>query len=219
MQYEKEIVDKMVADPRWSGAITPEKTQSWKSRGIIPNHYFNPQYVKYMKQEQVELAQQVKDPYFNEHFNFQPSLTEAEKKEHDQVLQLLQNEKINLTKVLLQTGISLYQYINVVRPSGRRVYLLPAQISALNDNLQELRIKISNVVNKHDKKGIFEKEDKKEIDEVLFDQRLEKATLINHKVLLSRAYHRCQNEAILSEDNEVKFLLERLALFLRDTAK
>jgi hypothetical protein len=219
MQYDKEIVERMVADPRWSDAITPEKAQSWKSRGIIPNHYFNPQYVKCIKQGQYELAKQVTDPYFNENFNFQPSLTEAEKKEHDRVLQLLQNEKINLTKVLLQTGISLYQYINVVRPSGRRIYLLPEQISALNENLQELRTKISNVVSKHDKKGVFEKEDKKEIDEVLFDQRLEKAPLINHKVLLSRACHRCQNQATLSEDNEVKFLLERFALFLRETAK
>lgn len=219
MQYDKEIVDKMAADPRWFGTVTTEKAQSWKSRGVIPNHYFNPLYVKYMKLGQFELAKQVKDPYFNEHFNFQPALTEAEKKEHDRVLQLLQNEKINLTKVLLQTGISLYQYINVVRPSGRRVYLLPEQIIALNDNLQELRIKISNVVSKNDKKGVFEKEDKKEIDEVVFDQRLEKNKLINHKTVLNRAHQRCQNEAILSEDNEVKFLLERLALFLRETAQ
>ena len=220
MEYNQDIADKMLADPRWAGAITAKMLRVWKTRGVIPNQYFNPKYVKSIKEGSKDLANQVKDPFYNENFILKTELSDAEKKEHKRILKVIwKNEKINALEIARQTGVGKNQLADASREASdpRFVYLRSEHLLALKKNLQELRIKIKVVVEKLQDKKTFWERDKAEIQALLNDNRLFVFPILNHKTYYERWHARGRGKMQLFEDAEAAYIIEQLAVFLLET--
>lgn len=220
MEFKQEIAEKLLADPRWEGAIQAKMLRVWKTRGVIPNQYFNPNYVKFIKEGREDLANQVKDPYFNESFILKTELTDAQKKEHDRLIKVIcRNEKINAQEIARQTGVGKNLLADASRAAGdpRFVYLRSEHLLAMKKNLQELRIKIKVVVEKLQDKKTFWERDKGEIQELLNDSRFFVQPLLNNRTYYDRWHMRGREKMQLFEDAEAAYAIEQLAIFLIET--
>lgn len=220
MEFSEEIANKMLADPRWVGAITPKMVRVWKTRGTIPKQYFNPRFVELTKKND-PAANQVKDPYFNDKFILKMDLTDDEKKLHKRIVSIIfRNKKINGREILRQAGIAFHLAEDAARDEDdpRFVYLRPEHLLAIKKNLQELRIAIKNLVEKLQDKKQFWERDKKEIDELLGDKRLFIESLLENSKYRDRWSARKRGKMQLFEDVEAAWNIERLAIFLLETA-
>lgn len=221
MQYNQEIAEKMLADPRWVGAIQSKMIRVWKTRGVIPNQYFNQKYVKFIKEGREDLANQVKDPYFNESFILRTEITEAEIVEHKRVIEtVLRSEKLARATIIKQCNISDNLVQDALRQEGdaRRVLLRPEHVLAVKKNLQELRIKMKNLVEKLQNKRHFWERDKEEIDAIINDPRLILSKFIENEKYAGRASQRRRFKGRIFEDEEAAYYIERMAIFLLETA-
>lgn len=220
MKYDQNIADAIENDPRWKGIVRHEMIKVWRKRNTIPNQYFNPKYVKLIKEGEIDLARQVKDPYYNEAYIVRDKLTDHQKKEQDTLLNVLKNPKLRANEVYRQIGISQNLVNGAMRPyeNSRFVHLRAEHILALKKNIQELRIRLKQLVETLQDKPHYSETQVEELDSLLSDKRLMTLPIIDNKLYYSRVYARHNNRQTLYETEEIHFLLERIAIFLLETA-
>lgn len=220
MQYNQEIVQKMLADERYIGALTEKMARVWKTRDVIPNQYFNPKYVAFVKKNEFDKANQVKDPYFNEKFILKVDLTDDEKKLQLRIIQVLTSEKMNTNEVCRQVGISSLLFHDAQRADEKSVDMRSEHLLALKKNINELRNNIRKVIEPmNSKNGRFTERDVKQIDTLLEDKRLFIMPVIKSVELYrSRIYARQYKMAVYFEPSEIQHYIDCFALFLVETS-
>jgi len=218
MEYKKEIVEKMLADPRWVGAIQDKMVRVWKTRGTIPNQYFNQKYIKLIKEGKFDLANQIKDPYFNEDFILRIEQSPEEKLEHDKLLKVLRSEKINLKQLSKLANVQYSMLADALKTTSKQVDLRPEHVLMIKKALQSFRIKVKNVVEKLQTKNTFWDSDKKMISEILESGILVLEYAIANKAYQHRIADRKARKVSIFEDSEARFYVDKLAVFLLETA-
>lgn len=221
MQYNQEIVEKMLADPRYVGALTEKMARVWKTRDTIPNQYFNPKYVEFMKKGLPDKANQVHDPYFNEKFILKVDLTDDEKKLQERLGLVLRSEKLNLTEICKQSGVSMLSFHDAYRLDvEKQVDMRSEHLLALKKNLTELKVKIKKIIEPLNlKNGRFTERDIKQIDTIFEDKRFVVMPLIKGNALYrSRIYARSSKNAINYDNAEVQHYINCFALFLVESS-
>lgn len=221
MQYNQEVAEKMLADPRWEGAIQQKMLKVWKTRGTIPNQYFNPRYVELTKKND-PAANQVKDPFFNESFILKSDLTPAEEKEHDRLIYIIRkNEKLRGRVFCEQCGIS-YNLLNDAsreKTDKRFVYMRPEHVLALKKGLQELRIKVKTWVEEVQDRRVFRDTDVAKMDALIRDQRFHVMSLLGgNKLYAGRISARKSGTQTYYDEQEIRHNIDKLAIFLIETA-
>lgn len=218
MKFQEQIAEKLLADPRWVGAITEKMVRVWRSRDTIPNQYFNKKYVELMKKGQSDLANQIKDPFFNEDFILKMDLTDEELKEQSKVLKVLESPKVNVLEVCKSAKVAYNFYTDAIRKDEKkRVNMRADHILALKKDLQGLRVKLKKIVDKHQNRARWFDRDKAEIDEALLDDRIVLQTFIEHEKYSSRLRSRTSKKSSVFDDSEANYYIERSLIFLLET--
>lgn len=186
MNFKEETARFFVDDARWKGIITEKMVRVWRTRGVIPNQYFNPKYVDFIKQGKEDLAEQVIDKYYNPKFVIKTELTPDEKLLQEHIIRVLKNEKIRSTIVTEMAGVSYQKVIDVQKHS---VNLRSEDLLNIKKVIAEIRIKINKVL------AIIESKTSndvkiREIDSLLTIQPLCASPIINNKLYAGRHYQR-----------------------------
>lgn len=105
MQYTDKAAESMLDDKRYTGIISRQNAKVWKTRGAIPNKYFNPDYVKLISEGKEELATEIKDPYFNPEAAVKSALENASEKESSRLREVLSLDEINRTELIRLTDV------------------------------------------------------------------------------------------------------------------
>lgn len=220
MQYDEKIAEKLLEDPRYVGAITPKMNRVWKNRGVIPNQYFNPKYVKLIKEGDLEKANQVVDPYYNPKFILKMDLTPDEKVLQEKLLKVLDTDKLVVAEICKQVGMPKSMISDAKKErEGKQVDLRSEHILALKKNITELRLKISKVVTPLVDKTTFSNKDVKDIDSLFEDKRLCVLPLIGrNEFYRGRIFARSSGRAETFDYTEVRTYVNCFGIFLVETA-
>jgi hypothetical protein len=218
MKFQEEIAEKLLSDPRWVGAINEKMVRVWRTRDTIPNQYLSKKYVELIKKGQNDLANQVKDPYYNEDFILKMPLSSEEKAEHDKLLKILENPKINIRALFKVAKVSYSIYQDAIREDEKKqVDMRAGHVLVIKKALQELRLILKKCVDKHQNRANWYERDKTELDIALNDDRIVLTIFMGHDLYASRASARNLKKMQLFEDAEASYIIERMLIFNLET--
>lgn len=152
MEYNEEVAQTMLNDPRWQGAIQAKMLKVWKTRNKIPKQYFNPRYFELMKKGEVEKANQIKDKYFNEAFILKQPLTEEEVELQKKIVKILEKGFFNLTELGKKNGISLHLINDAMRYDSKKVDMRPEHLLKIKKYIQSTRVDCNKVISSLEKR-------------------------------------------------------------------
>lgn len=218
MEYSEQIAAAMLADPRYVGAITEKMVRVWKSRGTIPKQYFNPKYCKAIKDGRPDLANQVKDPYYNESFTLKAPLTDAEKRLQDRLIAVLSSGKIVEKEILKAAGVAYNYWMDAKRTGTKQVDLRAEHLLLIKKVLQEYRIKVKSIVERMSDKTRFSELEVKKIDEVFASAYVSITATVDNPLYSGRVINRIAGKQTYYEHAEISHLLNQLSIFLLETS-
>ena len=216
MEYKQEIAEEMLADRRWKGAITEKMVKVWKTRGTIPNQYFNQKFVEFTKKGD-DKAFQVKDPYYNESFILKTPLNEAEKVEQEKILKILQSNKFSAMAIFRKLGIPYSYYNDAVREGSKRSDLRAEYILMLKKYINEIRNAANKILTVLDNKKQFTHTNVELLDNFFmqkYKDEINYITIINHDAYSKRVYYRFVHNAKIFDNDEVVHIIHHLKIFL-----
>lgn len=119
-----------------------------------------------------------------------------------------------------QEGITYTKYGSAIRKDKKKVDLTVPETIAIKRNLNELRIKIKNLIEPLINKTRFFEADKKKLDALLLDERFNTRSLLGEGQCYDRfvARNSDSQSTEIFEDWEATQMLDRLSIFLLETA-
>lgn len=218
MTYDENIAQTMLSDQRWTGAINEKMLKVWRTRGSIPNHYFNPIYIKLIKEGKKDLANQIKDPFYNQNFSLKFDLSDEQKAEQKKLIEILSNPKIRVNAILKKAKVATNIFYDASRIDERAVDMRYEHIIAIKKEFQAFRIEVKKVIETAQGKLRIGDSDKRSLDKILNHDFVFVNPLVGDKFYAGRINARKHKKSSVFDDSEAMLYIDRLAIFLIETA-
>lgn len=175
--------------------------RTWQHRGKIPDKYFKDDFQKR-----------------------KPASTPKELDDYNRGIAILRSEKINKSEICRIAGLKKNVLMDAIRPVNP-IMLNYADYLNIKKDLQRLRIRLKEFATKNENKKRFSDADFNEIDKLLADKRiilsyfLDSTSSRNAELAYERTNYRSgAKKGSIKEDWEILYIIDRISLFLLETA-
>lgn len=217
MQYDEKIAKKMLSDERWKDIVTIPVAAVWKTRGEIPDQYFNQTYLSLIAEGKNDLAKKVQDKYYNQEYIVRVPLTKEEARREKIILEIISSPKFMTKRLVERENIKIYHYQDSIR-EARRIPMYPQHILRIKNAVVNLRNVLKNLVETLQKIQNYGDINIREIDNFLKDDRIAVYPFYQrNKTYSQRHGNRVIGKSTFYDKDEIQYFIHCANIFLLET--